>query len=245
MQPGTVDSAEIERFSREAQHWWDPKGAFAPLHRANRTRLAYIRDRLTRHFARDPHALDPFTGLMLLDVGSGGGLVAEPMARLGFAVTGLDADAKAVAVAAAHAEAAGLAIAYRQAAVEALAAEGRRFDAVLALEIAEHAEDQGLFFQSVAALLAPGGALIVSTLDRTAKSFALAILGAEYLLGWLPRGTHDWNKFLRPSEVAGHLRRSGISPTEVTGLAYAPSRGGWALGPHGGVNYFLFAIKPK
>lgn len=242
---GTIDAAEIERFARLSRRWWDPEGEFRPLHRLNPVRLAYIRDRLLRHFARESSSVRPFAGLGLLDVGCGGGLVAEPMARLGFAATGIDADEGALAVARAHAEEGGLAIDYRAAAVEDLAAAGARFDAVLALEVAEHAQDQALFFAALAALVAPGGALILSTLNRTAKSFAQAILGAEYLLRWLPPGTHRWDRFLRPSEAAALLRFHGLLVREVQGLVFHPLAGGWGLGPQTGVNYFLFAIKPK
>jgi 2-polyprenyl-6-hydroxyphenyl methylase / 3-demethylubiquinone-9 3-methyltransferase len=242
---GTIDREEIARFSRESAGWWSTEGAFAPLHRANPPRLRYIRERLLSQFRREPQSLAPFQGLTLLDVGCGGGLVAEPMARLGFRVTGIDADAAALGIARSHSEESGLAIAYREAAVETLAAEGQAFDVVLALEVAEHAQDRALFFEALARLVKPGGALIVATLNRTAKSFVLAIIGAEYLLGWLPRGTHRWEKFMRPSEVAAHLRPQGVKPVDVTGLVYAPWRGGWTTAPDTGVNYFLFAIRPK
>ena len=243
---GTVDAGEVERFRRLARNWWDPAGEFAPLHRLNPVRLGFIRERLLRHFARDARSLRPFAGLRLVDIGSGGGLVAEPMARLGFDVTGIDADDAAIEVARAHAADAGLAIDYRAAAVEDLAAAGRRFDAVLALEIAEHAGDQPLFLAALAGLVAPGGALVLSTINRTAKSFALAVIGAEYLLRWLPRGTHRWEKFLRPSEVAAVLRREGMTVAEIAGIVYDPLRGVWSVQESDiAVNYFLFARKPK
>jgi 2-polyprenyl-6-hydroxyphenyl methylase / 3-demethylubiquinone-9 3-methyltransferase len=241
----TIDRGEIERFARAAPGWWDQDGEFGPLHRINPVRLQFIRDRLLAQFARDSGALAPFGGLSLLDIGCGGGLVAEPMARLGFAVTGIDADATALGVAQAHAHATGLAIDYREAAAETLAAEGARFDAVLALEVAEHAQDQPLFFAAAAQLVAPGGALVVSTLNRTAKSFALAIVGAEYVLRWVPRGTHRWDRFLRPAEVAAMLRPHGMVLKGLEGLVYRPWRDAWTLGPDVGVNYLLIAIKPN
>lgn len=242
---GTIDRGEIDRFARVAPRWWDEAGEFRPLHRLNPVRLGFIRDRLVGHFAREPGALTPFAGLSVLDIGCGGGLVAEPMARLGFAVTGIDADATALAVATAHARDSGLAIDYREAAAEELAARGARFDAVLALEVAEHASDQALFFASVARLVKPGGALVASTLNRTAKSFLFAIVGAEYVLRWLPRGTHRWDRFLRPAEVASHLRAGGLAVKAVAGLVYEPWSDRWTLAEDFAVNYLIFAIKPK
>jgi 2-polyprenyl-6-hydroxyphenyl methylase / 3-demethylubiquinone-9 3-methyltransferase len=242
---GTIDRDEIERFARLAHAWWDEGGAFRPLHRLNPVRLRFIRDRLLPHFARVRDTPAPFAGLRLLDIGCGGGLVAEPMARLGFAVTGIDADANALAVARAHAEETGLAIDYRAAAAEDLAQRGESFDAVLALEVAEHAHDPQLFFAAAAQLVRPGGALVVSTINRTAKAYAFAVVGAEYVLRWLPRGTHDWRKFLRPSEVAAHLRPHAMTIKALEGLVYEPWRDGWTLGPDLGVNYLLFAIKAK
>ncbi len=187
----------------------------------------------------------PFAGLDLLDIGCGGGLVAEPMARLGFTVAGIDAGGEALAIARAHAEAAGLAIQYREEAAEELAARAQQFDAVLALEVAEHAQDAALFLKTAAALVRPGGALIASTLNRTAKSFVTAVVGAEYVLRWLPRGTHQWRKFLRPSEMAAHLRHAGMTVEAIEGLVFRPLAGEWALGPDLGVNYLIFATKPK
>jgi 2-polyprenyl-6-hydroxyphenyl methylase/3-demethylubiquinone-9 3-methyltransferase len=242
---GTIDAGEIERFARVAPRWWDETGEFRPLHRLNPVRLRFIRDRLIGRFAREAGALRPFAGLRLLDIGCGGGLVAEPMARLGFAVTAIDADAVALEVARAHAEEAGLEIDYRAAAAEDLAAQGAQFDAVLALEVAEHASDPALFLATVARLVAPGGAVIGSTLNRTAKSFLFAIVGAEYVLRWLPRGTHRWSKFLAPSEVAAHLRRGGLVVKAVEGLVYDPLRDAWTLGTDVAVNYLIFAVKPK
>jgi len=239
----TVDEGEIERFSRIAEEWWDPKGKFAPLHRLNPVRLGYIRDRAAAHWRRDPLGGSPLAGLSLLDIGCGGGLLCEPMTRLGAAVTGIDAADRNIATARLHAERQGLAIDYREATAEALAAEGRQFDIVLALEIVEHVADVDLFLQSCGRLAKPGGLVFLSTLNRTAKAWALAIVGAEYVLGWLPRGTHRWSKFLRPSELAAGLRPHGMDLRELAGVAYDPLRDKWGLGADLDVNYLLFATK--
>lgn len=242
---GTVDRDEVRRFAELAEAWWDPDGEFRPLHRLNPARIGYMRERLVAHFSRDAHALEPFEGLRLLDIGCGGGLVSEPMARLGFAVTGIDPGWEIIATARQHAAASGLAIDYRQTTAEALAAAGETFDVVLALEIVEHVADPALFLAAAAQLVAPGGALILSTINRTAKSFALAIVGAEYLLGWVPRGTHRWEKFRRPSELAAGLRPQGMQVAEIAGIFYDPLRDQWVVGGDPQINYFLFATKPK
>ncbi len=212
----SVDPGEVAKFAALAGEWWDPAGTFAPLHRLNPARLTFIRDRIAAHAGRDPLAERPLAGLRVLDIGCGGGLLCEPMARLGAAVTGIDAAEKNVAVAAEHAAEAGLDIDYRHSTAEALAAEARAaetrsaeigagngagFDLVLNMEVVEHVADVAAFLQASAALVAPGGAMALATLNRTPKSFALAIVGAEYVLRWLPRGTHDWRRFLRPSEL--------------------------------------------
>src|SRR5215468_9729707 len=232
----TVDEGEIERFSRIAEEWWDPKGKFAPLHRLNPLRLGYIRDRAAAHWQRDP-----LEGLSLLDIGFGGGLLCEPMTRLGAAVTGIDAADRNIATARLHAERQGLAIDYREATAEALAAEGQQFDIVLALEIVEHVADVDLFLQSCGRLAKPGGLVFLSTLNRTAKAWALAIAGAEYLLRWLPRGTHDWRKFLKPSEVVRGLRSGGVEAQEIVGVVYSPLSRAWSLNARNlDVNYMLY-----
>ncbi len=237
----TVDPAEIERFSRIAAEWWDPAGKFAPLHRLNPVRIGYIRDRAAAHWQRDPLADGPLRDLAVLDIGCGGGLLSEPMARLGAAVTGVDAASRNVAVAALHAEGQGLGIDYRQGTAEALAASGARFDIVLALEIVEHVADVDLFLQSCGRMVKPGGLLFLSTLNRTAKAWALAIAGAEYILGWLPRGTHDWKKFLKPSEVVKGLRGGGIAAQEIVGVVYSPLSRTWSLNKNDlDVNYMLY-----
>lgn len=241
----TVDPADVARFERIAADWWSPSGPFKPLHRMNPARIGFIRDQVAAHFGRDPLGRRPLAGLTLVDVGCGGGLLSEPMARLGAEVTGLDAGAEAVEVARRHAAEAGLAIDYRCRTVEDLAATGAQFDVVLALEIVEHVADVPGFLAALAAILKPGGAIVMSTLNRTPKSFAMAIVGAEYLLRWLPRGTHDWRRFLRPSELAGGLRAEEIEIVTVAGMVMDPLSGGWRLSDRDlDVNYILFGRKP-
>ena len=239
----TADPGEIGRFTARAGAWWDPEGSFRPLHRLNPTRLSFIRQHLGAHFDRGSASLRPFEGLSLLDIACGGGLVAEPMARLGFTVTGIDASAEAIGVARAHAEATRLGIDYRVGTVEAAADTGQRFDAVLALEIIEHVADPALFLRCLGALVREGGACIAATLNRTAQSFASAIIGAEYVLGWLPRGTHDWRKFMQPSELVVGLRRSGFRVTQLAGVSYDLARGEWSLSQNLSVNYMVMAVR--
>lgn len=241
----TVDAAEVERFAAIAPEWWNENGAFRPLHRLNPARIEYIRDRLAAHFERDIRTRAPFASLALLDIGCGGGLICEPMARLGFAVTGIDADATALAVARAHAAAQGLAIDYRDDDAGDLATRDRRFDAVLALEVVEHAADPALFVATAARLVKPGGALVLSTINRTPKAYAAAIIGAEYLLRWLPRGTHQYRKFRRPSELARDVRAAGLMVGDISGLGYTPWRDRWQQTSDLGINYLLFASSPK
>jgi 2-polyprenyl-6-hydroxyphenyl methylase/3-demethylubiquinone-9 3-methyltransferase len=241
----TVDPAEIERFSRIAGEWWDPAGKFAPLHRLNPLRIGYIRDRAAQHWKRDPLSGVPLQGLSVLDIGCGGGLLSEPMARLGAQVTGVDAAARNIRVAAQHAGKQGLDIDYRQGAAEALAEAGIRFDIVLALEIVEHVADVELFLKSCGQMVKPGGLLFLSTLNRTAKAWALAIAGGEYILRWLPRGTHDWKKFLKPSEVVNGLDAAGIAAQEIVGVVYSPLSRAWSLSKSDlDVNYMLYGTRP-
>ena len=240
----TVDPAEIEKFRRMAEEWWDPRGKFRPLHRFNPVRLQFLKDRLCRHFGRDPLSARPFRGLRLLDVGSGGGLVAEPLTRLGAEVVGIDATARNVEVARLHAAEGGLSIDYRHAAAEELAEAGESFDAVLALEIVEHVASLDAFVAAAARMVKPGGLLVVATLNRTVKAFGLAIVGAEYVLGWLPKGTHDWRKFVRPSELETAMRASGLTLAEATGVSYNPLLDRWSLGSDLDVNYLAVAKKP-
>lgn len=239
---GTVDEAEIAKFAAMAEEWWDPDGKFKPLHKFNPVRIAFIRDRLCAHFGRDPLAVEPLKGLSILDIGCGGGLLCEPLSRLGASVTGIDATERSVHVATAHAEQMGLTIDYQFTSVEALAAGEMRFDAVMNMEVVEHVANADTFLRASAELVAPDGMMFLATLNRTAKSYALAIIGAEYVLGWLPRGTHDWKKFVKPSELAAALRPAGMQLTELTGVAYNPLRDEWKLSPHDlAVNYMGIA----
>ena len=240
---GTIDPEEIRRFAAQAETWWDPEGSFRTLHRINPARLGFIRQHLTTHFRGDPLSLRPFDGLTVLDIGCGGGLVAEPMARLGFTVTGIDAGAEAIDVARTHAEATGLSIDYRVADAESIAEADKRFDAVLALEVIEHVADPAIFLGSLGVLVRQGGAFIGATLNRTARSFALAIIGAEYIFGWLPQGTHDWRRFMRPSEFVLGLRRNGLHAAQLTGVSYNLARGGWSLSRDLEVNYMVVAAR--
>jgi 2-polyprenyl-6-hydroxyphenyl methylase/3-demethylubiquinone-9 3-methyltransferase len=239
----TVDPAEVARFAAQAASWWDPAGGFRPLHRLNPARLQFIHDELIAHCARDSRSLSPFEGLTLADLGCGGGLVSEPMARLGFEVIAIDADEEAIAVAKAHSKAAGLKIDYRVATAGALGRGRRRFDVVLALEIVEHLPEPQAFLVACAKLLKPGGAFIGATINRTPQSYALAVVGAEYVMRWLPRGTHDWRRFLRPSEFVLGLRRSGLAATRLKGLRYRLNGGDWVPTDDLSVNYMVVAVK--
>lgn len=239
----TVDPGEIARFSAMATEWWDPAGKFKPLHRLNPVRLAYIRDQLCRRYDRDPRSLTALEGLRVLDIGCGGGLVSEPLCRMGATVTGIDASEQNIAIASLHAGEAGLSITYRAATAEDMAAQGREFDAVIALEVVEHVARVPLFLACCAGLTKPGGVLIMSTLNRTAKSFLFAIVGAEYVLRWLPHGTHSWEKFLRPSELAEGLEANGVSVADLSGVAYNPISDDWHLSRDMAVNYMLCAEK--
>ena len=239
----TVDLNEIRRFDVQANTWWQPEGNFRALHQFNPARLGYIRSRLTDHFGRTPDLIRPFAGLRLLDIGCGGGLAAEPMSRLGFAVTGIDAGADAVAAAREHACLGGLAIDYRVATPESIVDIGEQFDVVLALEVIEHVADRNAFSKCLGQLVAPGGATIIGTLNRTAGSFALAIIGAEFVFGWLPRGTHDWRKFVRPSELILGLRRNGLRTIDIAGLGCNFASGTWELSRNVDVNYMAFAAR--
>lgn len=241
----SIDAAEVARFSALADTWWDPKGPFAPLHRFNPVRLGFIRDEAAIHFGRDPKARRPFEGLRLLDIGCGGGLLCEPMTRLGFAVMGVDASAKNIGTARVHAAAQGLAIDYRAATAEQLFAEGvGPFDVVLNMEVIEHVADPGAYLRTCAELMAPGGLMIVATLNRTAKALLLAKIGAEYVLGWLPRGTHDWRKFLKPDELRGFLAASPVVVQGPYGVGFNPLTGRWSVSGDSDVNYMMVVSKP-
>ncbi len=240
----TVDADEVARFDALAARWWRADGPMRALHRLNPTRVRFVRERVAARLGRDPEAEAPLAGLDLIDVGCGAGLLAEPMARLGARVTGLDAAAENIRVAAAHAEAGGLDIDYRRTDVETLAREGARYDVVLTMEVVEHVADLGAFLDACCALLRPGGAMFLATLNRTPQSFALAIVGAEYLLRWLPRGTHDWRRFVRPGELAAHLRRGGVSLRELVGVRYSPLADDWSTSDDLSVNYMAMGEKP-
>jgi len=241
----TVDQEEVARFSRLAGEWWDPQGPMAALHKFNPVRLAYIRDRTAEHFGRDPRSLDSLAGLRFLDIGCGAGILSEPLARLGAAVVGADPSAKNIAAAKAHAARSSVGIDYRATTAEALAAAGESFDVVLAMEVVEHVTDVGVFIAHAAALVKPGGLLFVATLNRTAKSFALAIVGAEYILRWLPRGTHQWDKCVRPDELETAIETGGLRVTDETGVIYNLLADRWQLGRDMDVNYMLVAEKPE
>lgn len=243
--PRSLDPAELERFERLAAQWWDETGPMAPLHKLNPVRLAYIRDRACARFGRDAKVPRPLAGLDALDVGCGGGLLAEPLARMGARITGIDPAEPNLSVARRHAAAAGLEIAYRAQAAEELAAAGERFDLVCAMEVVEHTADQPAFLRTCAQLVRPGGGLVLATLNRTFRSFALGIVAAEYVLGWLPRGTHSWSRFVRPSEAARALRRGGLRVVDVTGVVYDPLRDRFRQSPDAAVNYMLFAVSDR
>lgn len=239
-----LDQAEVARFRAIADEWWDPNGKFRPLHQIGPVRLQFIRDQLSGHFACKP-GLRPLAGLRILDIGCGGGLISEPLTRLGASVTGIDPGAENVAIARAHAEPQGLAIDYRATTAEDLVAAGERFDAVVCLEVVEHVPDVGAFVQTCATLTRPGGMLVLSTINRTLKSYALAIVAAEYVLGWLPRGTHQWDRFVTPDELARHLAAAGLSPPRFSGMSYAPLRDAWSLTDDTDVNYLAASARPQ
>jgi 2-polyprenyl-6-hydroxyphenyl methylase/3-demethylubiquinone-9 3-methyltransferase len=237
----SLDPDEVARFSAMARDWWDPAGPLAPLHRLNPTRLAWIRDRIADHFGRDTKSDHPLESLKILDIGCGGGLVTEPLARLGATVTGIDPADENIAVARHHAAAEGLPIDYRPETAEALAARGETFDVVLILEVVEHVVDVPGFVATVGALVKPGGLLLASTINRTLKAWALAIVGAEYVLRWLPRGTHSYDKLVTPNELASALVAAGLDVTAETGVMYVPIADRWRLTSDMDVNYMMAA----
>ena len=241
----TVDEAEVARFSRLAGQWWDPRGEMAVLHKFNPVRLAYIRDEACRRFDRDPRRLGCLSGLRILDIGCGAGILCEPLARLGAAVTGADPSANNIEAAKLHAQGTALVIDYRVTAAEALADAGERFDVVLAMEVVEHVADVGLFVRRCAEMVKPGGLMIAATLNRTLKSFAFAIVGAEYVLGWLPRGTHQWDKFVTPNELEIAMTQADLRISGGTGVIYNPLSDQWRLSSDMDVNYMLTAEKAQ
>jgi 2-polyprenyl-6-hydroxyphenyl methylase/3-demethylubiquinone-9 3-methyltransferase len=240
----TVDPAEIERFSRLAADWWDPRGPMAPLHKFNPVRLAYVRDQAAMQFQRDPKRLDCLKGLRILDIGCGAGLLSEPLARIGAEVVGADPAATNIEAARLHAAEAGVAVDYRLTTAEALADASERFDIVLAMEVVEHVADMKLFVRRCAEMVKPGGLMIAATLNRTLKAFALAIVGAEYVLRWLPRGTHQWDKFVTPEELESAMEAGGLRRIGESGVIYNPLTDKWRLSPDMDVNYMITAERP-
>ncbi|GLS43008.1 ubiquinone biosynthesis O-methyltransferase [Methylobacterium brachythecii] len=231
----------MARFNAQAATWWDSDGPMRVLHRFNTVRLAYIRDEACRHFGRDPNRPFALDGLSLVDVGCGGGVLSEPLARLGARVTGLDPAAQNVAVARAHAEAEGVTVDYRPATIESLVERDERFDIVLAMEVVEHVVDRTAFLATCCAAVKPGGLLFAATLNRTMRSFALAIVGAEYVLNWLPKGTHDWDKFVKPDELTADLEAGGLQVFDTAGVMFDPLTGGWRRSRDTAVNYMVAA----
>lgn len=242
----TIDDAEVAKFEAMADEWWDPSGKFAPLHKMNPVRLGYITRQVAAQFERDLDAPRPFEGLRVLDIGCGGGLLSEPMARLGADVVGADAAARNIPVARIHAERSGLAIDYRHTTAEALAGAGERFDAVLNMEVVEHVADPLAYLSACAEMLRPGGLMTTSTINRNAKSYLFAIVGAEQVMRWLPRGTHEWSKFVTPDELFDLLRRAGLEPVDRTGMVFDLPRWDWRLSDRDlSVNYVTAAVRPE
>jgi 2-polyprenyl-6-hydroxyphenyl methylase/3-demethylubiquinone-9 3-methyltransferase len=240
----TLDAREVERFARIAGEWWDPNGKFRPLHKIGPARLTFLRDALIGHFDRPPPTVRSLEGLTILDIGCGGGLMAEPLARLGARVMAIDPAPENIEAARLHASGQGLSIEYRAAQVETLVAEKKVFDAVVCLEVVEHVPDVGAFLGTCALLVRPGGLMLLSTINRTFKAYLLAIIGAEYVLRWLPIGTHKWERFVSPADLTRHLTAAGLDVTGIRGLVYSPLSDQWILGADTDVNYLAAAAKP-
>ncbi|PTE23817.1 bifunctional 3-demethylubiquinol 3-O-methyltransferase/2-polyprenyl-6-hydroxyphenol methylase [Cereibacter changlensis JA139] len=245
MQPtSTIDAAEVAKFEAMAAEWWNPHGKFKPLHQMNPCRLDYITSQIAAEFDRDLSAAQPFAGLRILDIGCGGGLLSEPMARLGATVVGADAAPRNIPVAQLHAKQSGLEIDYRHTTAEALAAAGEQFDVVLNMEVVEHVADPLGYLTACRELLKPGGLMVCSTLNRNAKSFAMAIVGAEWVMRWLPKGTHDWAKFITPEELYGLIRQAGLEPVDRKGMVFNPVTWSWSLSSRDlSVNYVTASVK--
>lgn len=241
----TIDPGEVAKFEAMAAEWWDPNGKFKPLHMLNPCRLDYITSQIAAEFDRDRNATSPFEGLRILDIGCGGGLLSEPMARLGADVVGADAAEGNIPVAQIHAERSGLAIDYRHTTAEALAEAGEQFDAVLNMEVVEHVSDPLAYLTACQQLLKPGGLHICSTINRNPKSFAMAIVGAEYVMRWLPKGTHEWSKFITPDELYKLMEQAGLSPVDRKGFVFNPVTWSWSLSDRDlSVNYVTASLKP-
>lgn len=242
---GTVDAGEIAKFEAMAAEWWNPNGKFKPLHMLNPCRLDYIVAQIAAEFGRDPRVRRPFEGLHILDIGCGGGLLAEPMARLGAEVVGVDAAPRNIPVAAVHAAQSGLTIDYRHGTAEALAGEGERFDVVLNMEVVEHVPDPAVYLSACRDLMRPGGLMICSTINRNPKSYLMAIIGAERVMRWLPRGTHDWRRFITPDELFALLRGAGLAPVDRKGFVFNPVAWSWHLSDRDlSVNYVTASLRP-
>jgi 2-polyprenyl-6-hydroxyphenyl methylase / 3-demethylubiquinone-9 3-methyltransferase len=241
----TIDEAEVERFSRMAAEWWSPTGKFKPLHKFNPVRLTYIREKVLETFDCDPKSVKPFKGLRFLDIGCGGGLLSEPMARLGAEIVGADPSPVNIEVAKLHAAESGLAIDYRALTAEALAAAGEKFDVILNMEVVEHVADVELFIEACGSMVKPGGLMFIATINRTLKALGLAIFGAEYVLRWLPRGTHQYEKLVRPQELTAALGKAGMDVAETTGVFYNPLTDSWNKSRDIDVNYMVLAVKNR
>ena len=239
----SLDPSEVAKFSAMAAEWWNPKGKFGVLHVFNPVRLQFIKEQVTARLARDPLEREPFKGLRFLDIGCGGGLLTEPMSRLGASITGVDPSERNIKTASVHAQEMGLDIDYRVGTAEDLAAAGEQFDVILNMEVIEHVADPVAFTRTCAAMVKPGGLMFVATLNRTLKSFGLAIVGAEYVLGWLPKGTHQWEKFITPAELKGWLSDNGLTVKEELGVTYSPFTRAWKVSRDMDVNYMLVAQK--
>jgi 2-polyprenyl-6-hydroxyphenyl methylase / 3-demethylubiquinone-9 3-methyltransferase len=240
----TIDQAEVDRFTAMAAEWWDPTGKFRPLHKFNPVRIRYVRDKVCAHFGRDPNSHRPLEGLRVLDIGCGGGLLSEPMARMGATVIGADASERNIAIATIHAAQSGVAVDYRAVTAEQLAAEGEKFDFILNMEVVEHVSDVDFFITTCASIVKPGGMMFVATINRTMKAMALAIVGAEYVLRWLPKGTHQFDKLVRPEELEKPLAASGMRIDDRTGVFFNPLMNQWNLSRDMDVNYMLLATRP-
>ncbi|MEM6849135.1 MAG: bifunctional 2-polyprenyl-6-hydroxyphenol methylase/3-demethylubiquinol 3-O-methyltransferase UbiG [Pseudomonadota bacterium] len=241
----TIDAAEVDKFDRLAKEWWNPKGKFKPLHKFNPVRLKFLRQELCQHFGRDERAEEPLKGLRVLDIGCGGGLLSEPLARMGADVVGADAARTNIEVAKIHSAESGVPVDYRNTTAEALASEGEMFDAVLAMEIVEHVADVDVFVGACCSMVRPGGLTVFATINRTLKAYGLAIIGAEYVLRWLPKGTHEYDKLVKPVELERAFAASGVNAREPVGVFYNPLKDAWLLSRDTDVNYMIVGERPS